>query len=80
MHAEQALQKLSLSEKLWWWKYARDKRAMDYASVMAAERREGHVEGTKETEAKYQPIVEAKDQEIEELRRKLREAGLDSKP
>jgi predicted transposase/invertase (TIGR01784 family) len=66
MHAERALKKLSLSEKLWWWKYARDKRVMDYASAMDAERREGR----KEAAAEYQLM-------IEELRRKLREAGID---
>jgi predicted transposase/invertase (TIGR01784 family) len=70
MSAERALKKLSLSEKLWWWKYARDKRAMDYASAMAAARREGQAEGKIEAEAEYQPM-------IEELRRKLREAGID---
>jgi predicted transposase/invertase (TIGR01784 family) len=80
MRAEKALRKLSLSEKLWWWKYARDKRKADYASVMAAERREGRMEGWTEAEAKYQPIVEenqAIKREIEALRRKLREAGID---
>jgi predicted transposase/invertase (TIGR01784 family) len=82
MHAEKALKKLSLSEKLWWWKYALDKRRNDYASAMDGARDEGLAEGEakgrKETEAKYQPIVEAKDREIEELRRKLREAGTNS--
>jgi predicted RNase H-like nuclease (RuvC/YqgF family) len=83
MRAEKALRRLSLSEKLWWWKYARDKRKADYASAMDAERDRGRAEA----EAKYQPIVEenqafkreieTKDREIEELRRKLREASMD---
>jgi predicted transposase/invertase (TIGR01784 family) len=87
MRAEKALRRLSLSEKLWWWKYARDKRKADYASAMDAARDQGLAEGQKAAEAKYQPIVEenraikreieTKDQEIEELRRKLREAGMD---
>jgi flagellar biosynthesis/type III secretory pathway protein FliH len=86
MHAEKALKKMSLSEKLWWWKYARDKRRNDYASAMDGARDEGLAEGLAEGEAKgrqkaeerYQLIVEAKDREIEELRRKLREAGVDA--
>ncbi|MDR1248121.1 MAG: Rpn family recombination-promoting nuclease/putative transposase [Treponema sp.] len=84
MHAERALKRLSLSENIWWWKYARDKRRMDYVSEMAARkealeeaREEGLTEGRKETEAKYQAVVEAKEREIEELRRKLRKAGID---
>jgi hypothetical protein len=30
MHAERALKRMSLSENIWWWKYARDKRRTDY--------------------------------------------------
>jgi predicted transposase/invertase (TIGR01784 family) len=77
MRAEKALRRLSLSEKLWWWKYGRDKRKADYASAMDAERDIGRAEGLEEAEAKYQPIVEEKDRQNEELRRKLREAGID---
>ncbi|MDR1249048.1 MAG: hypothetical protein LBK63_07075, partial [Treponema sp.] len=91
-----ALKRLSLSENIWWWKYARDKRRMDYISEMAARKEaleegrveglakgraegltEGEVKGQEKTEAKYQPVVEAKDREIEELRRKLRKAGIE---
>jgi hypothetical protein len=86
MHAEKALKKLSLSEKLWWWKYAREKRRNDYASAMDGARDEGLAEGLaegeakgrQEAEAKYQSIVEIKDRELEELRRKLREAGINA--
>jgi predicted transposase/invertase (TIGR01784 family) len=88
MHAEKALKKMSLSEKLWWWKYARDKRRNDYASAMDGARdaglAEGETKGRQETEAKYQSIVAERDREnqaikreLEELRRKLREAGID---
>jgi flagellar biosynthesis/type III secretory pathway protein FliH len=92
MHAERALKRMSLSENIWWWKYARDKRRSDYVSEMAARKEaleeartegraeglaEGRTEGLAESEAKYQPVVEAKDREIEELRRKLRKAGID---
>jgi predicted transposase/invertase (TIGR01784 family) len=87
MHAERALKRMSLSENIWWWKYARDKRRSDYISEMAARKEaledartealaEGRTEGLAEAGAKYQAAVEAKDQEIEELRRKLREAGI----
>jgi predicted transposase/invertase (TIGR01784 family) len=41
-------------------------------------RREGEAKGWKEAEAKYRPELEAKDQKIKELLRKLREAGIDS--
>jgi predicted transposase YdaD len=39
---------------------------------------EGLEEGRKEAEAKYRPILEAKDRENEQLRQKLREAGIES--
>jgi predicted transposase/invertase (TIGR01784 family) len=120
MHAERALKRMSLSENIWWWKYARDKRRTDNASEMAARkealedartegrekglaegrteglaegrteglaegrteglaegRTEGLAEGRVEAKAEYQPVIEAKDREIEELRRKLREAGIE---
>jgi predicted transposase/invertase (TIGR01784 family) len=41
-------------------------------------REEGLEEGWKAAEAKYRPVIEAKDQELEALRQKLREAGIDS--
>jgi hypothetical protein len=37
---------------------------------------QGQEQGLQQAEAKYQPIVEALAHEIEELRRKLREAGI----
>jgi Skp family chaperone for outer membrane proteins len=47
----------------------------------AAREKYSREEGRKETEAKYRPILEeyqAIKREVEELRRKLREAGIDS--
>jgi hypothetical protein len=38
---------------------------------------EGMETGLKMAEAKYQPVIEEKDRAIEDLRRKLREAGID---
>jgi hypothetical protein len=38
---------------------------------------EGLEEGWKAAEAKYRPVIEAKDRELEALRQKLREAGID---
>jgi predicted transposase/invertase (TIGR01784 family) len=56
---------------------------MDQAAREKYSRAEGLEEGRKEAEAKYRPILEAKDRaleakdrENEELRRKLREAGI----
>jgi prefoldin subunit 5 len=34
-------------------------------------------EAMEKAEAKYQPVIEEKDRRIEELRQKLREAGID---
>jgi flagellar biosynthesis/type III secretory pathway protein FliH len=92
MHAERALKRMSLSENIWWWKYARDKRRSDYISEMAARkealeealeeartkgRTEGLAEGRAEGLTEGRAEGEAKDREIEELRRKLRKAGID---
>jgi flagellar biosynthesis/type III secretory pathway protein FliH len=38
-------------------------------------REEGLAEGEKKAEAKYQPLIEEKDREIEELRRSLQDKG-----
>jgi hypothetical protein len=43
----------------------------------AAREKYSKIEGIEETEAKYRPILAAKDREVEELRRKLREAGIE---
>jgi predicted transposase/invertase (TIGR01784 family) len=81
MHAERALRKISRTEEQWARNLFREKASMDYVSGMEAAR----LEGQKAADAKYQPIIEAKDhaleaqaRENEELRRKLREAGIDS--
>jgi hypothetical protein len=73
MHAERMLHKISWAEKRWIRAYTREKIEMDYWSEINANREEVR----EEVEAKYQPIVEEKDQEIAELRRKLREAGIE---
>jgi flagellar biosynthesis/type III secretory pathway protein FliH len=82
MRAERALKRISLTERLWDWKYAREKRAWDYASVMDAVREqglaEGRAQGLEQGEAKGRQETEAEyRREIEELRRKLREAGVE---
>jgi hypothetical protein len=46
---------------------------MDHAAL----RRQSYREGKAAAEAAYQPVLEEKDREIGELRRKLREAGID---
>jgi hypothetical protein len=51
---------------------ARWKWEMDQAAL----RRQSYREGEEAAEARYKPIIEAKDQENEALRRKLREAGI----
>jgi flagellar biosynthesis/type III secretory pathway protein FliH len=38
---------------------------------------EGEERGEKKAEARYRPVIAEKDRAIEELRRKLREAGID---
>jgi hypothetical protein len=72
--------------------FDRWKWQMDQAALRRDSYNNGLAEGEKRTEAKYQPVIEAKDweigamdrenqaikREIEELRRKLREAGLDN--
>jgi hypothetical protein len=59
------------------WKWEMDQAAREKYSKIEG-RAEGLEEGRKEAEAKYRPLLEAKDRELEELRRKLREAGIDS--
>jgi flagellar biosynthesis/type III secretory pathway protein FliH len=56
---------------------AREKERRDTWAALEYAKDEGREEGLAKGEAKYQPVVEAKDREIEELRRKLREAGID---
>jgi hypothetical protein len=51
---------------------------MQQASLRHFSREEGLEEGMEKAAAKFQPIIEAKDREIEERRRKLREAGLEA--
>jgi hypothetical protein len=53
--------------------FDRWKWQMDQAGL----KREGYREGQEAAEAKYWPALEAKDREIEQLRQKLREAGID---
>jgi hypothetical protein len=67
-----------------WWE-------MDHAALSRQHYREGLEKGQQQAEAEYQPILVAKDevieakaqenrafkQEIEELRRKLRKAGIE---
>jgi predicted transposase/invertase (TIGR01784 family) len=57
--------------------FDRWKWQVDQAALRRDSYNNGLAEGEKRTEAKYQPELEAKDREIEELRRRLREAGLD---
>jgi hypothetical protein len=51
---------------------------MDQNGLRREREAKGLEQGREETEVKYRPILEAKDREIEALRRKLREAGIDS--
>jgi predicted transposase/invertase (TIGR01784 family) len=45
----------------------------------AALKREGYREGQEDTETKYKPVIVEQAREIEELRRKLREAGIEDR-
>jgi flagellar biosynthesis/type III secretory pathway protein FliH len=61
-----------------------EKYVLDTQSRMAQAKREGQKAGLEAAEAKYQPMlaekdraIVARDEEIETLRRKLREAGID---
>jgi predicted transposase/invertase (TIGR01784 family) len=65
MHAERALKRMSLSENFWWWKYARDKRRMDYISEMAA-RREALEDAR--TEGRTQGLAEGRTEGLAEGR------------
>jgi predicted RNase H-like nuclease (RuvC/YqgF family) len=56
---------------------SRWKRQVDQAARERHRYRKGLAKGRKEAEAKYRPTLEEKDREIEELRRKLREAGIE---
>jgi predicted transposase/invertase (TIGR01784 family) len=56
-----------LADARWRWQ-------MDQAAL----RRDSYDDGKREAEAKYQPIIGEKDRAIEDLRRKLREAGIDA--
>jgi flagellar biosynthesis/type III secretory pathway protein FliH len=62
-------QRMLADARMWW---QMDQAALRRQSYQNG-REEGLAEGKKEAEAKYQPILE----EVEELRRKLREAGID---
>jgi flagellar biosynthesis/type III secretory pathway protein FliH len=66
-----------LADARMWWQM--DQAALRRQSYQNG-REEGLAEGKKEVEAKYQPVLEENQAikwEIEELRRKLREAGID---
>ncbi|WP_010261126.1 Rpn family recombination-promoting nuclease/putative transposase [Treponema primitia] len=78
MNAERMLKKISRTEEQWARALFREKAAMDYRSEMYASREAGKEVGREEAEAKYKPILEENAQVIEELRRKLRDAGIDS--
>jgi predicted transposase/invertase (TIGR01784 family) len=70
---EDETERARADSRLWW--------QMDRAAL----RRHSYRKGRKVAESKYRPVIEAKDRElgekdreIEELRRKLREAGIDT--
>jgi hypothetical protein len=80
MQAEQILKKISRTEEQWARALSRKKLVMDYQSDMYASREAGKEEAA----AKYKTIleenaraIEEKDRENQELRQKLRDAGLE---